>query len=124
MGVGLVEPIDDFRDEHPCVNERAMEYLGKELVRSGFNLKDLTRIILYSQTYQRAASDYDMTSGETVLFSRADDSTHDGRTGLGFDVDLAGAKSDAVPAPDAKEMAPYLDVDFETLTFEEAKAAV
>ncbi len=29
MGVGLVNPIDDFRDENPCSNEPLLEYLAK-----------------------------------------------------------------------------------------------
>ena len=32
MGVGMVEPIDDFRDEHPCVNEPLMEFLSAEMI--------------------------------------------------------------------------------------------
>ena len=41
LGVGLVEPIDDFRDEHPCVNEPLLDYLSEELIRRDFDLKEL-----------------------------------------------------------------------------------
>ncbi len=68
LGVGMVEPIDDFRDEHPCVNEELMDLLCDELIRSDFDLKELMRLVLYSDTYQRQASDYELTSGKTYLF--------------------------------------------------------
>ncbi|MEM6365415.1 MAG: DUF1549 domain-containing protein, partial [Planctomycetota bacterium] len=64
LGVGLVEPIDDFREDNPCVNEALMAFLGEELIRQDFDVKELIRTVLYSQTYQRRGFDYDVTSGE------------------------------------------------------------
>lgn len=122
MGIGMVEPIDDFRDEHPCVNEPAMEYLGKELVRSGFNLKDLTRIILYSQTYQRAASDYSVTSGKAYYFPGPTVRRMTAEQVWDSMLTLAVRNSMPFQRPDADEMRPYLDVNFSNLTFSEAKS--
>lgn len=68
LGVGMVEPIDDFRDDVECVNEELMEMLCEELIRSDFDLKESIRLILYSDTYQRKSSDYDLTSGEKYFF--------------------------------------------------------
>ncbi len=122
MGVGFVEPIDDFRDEHPCVNEPAMEYLGKELVRSGFDLKDLIRIILYSRTYQSAASDYDLTSGEPYYFPGPTIRRMTAEQVWDSMLTLAVRNPMPFQRPGAEELKPYLDVDFTSLTFAQAKA--
>lgn len=122
MGIGMVEPIDDFRDEHPCVNEPAMEYLGKELVRSGFNLRDLTRIILYSRTYQRVASDYDLTSGETYYFPGPTIRRMTAEQVWDSLLTLAVRNPMPFQRPGAKEMTPYLEIDFTNATFNDVKA--
>ncbi|QDV86510.1 hypothetical protein TBK1r_55290 [Stieleria magnilauensis] len=122
LGVGFVEPIDDFRDEHPCVNEPAMEFLGKELVRSGFDLKDLIRIILYSRTYQSAASDYDLTSGEPYYFPGPTIRRMTAEQVWDSMLTLAVRNPMPFQRPGAEELKPYLDVDFTSLTFEQAKA--
>jgi hypothetical protein len=54
MGRGLVEPVEDWergRPSHPAL----LRWLGRELVRGGYDVKHLTRIILNSHAYQRAA---------------------------------------------------------------------
>ena len=122
LGIGMVEPIDDFRDEHPCVNEPAMEYLGKELVRSGFNLRDLTRIILYSRTYQRVASDYDLTSGETYYFPGPTIRRMTAEQVWDSLLTLAVRNPMPFQRPGAKEMTPYLEIDFTNATFNDVKA--
>lgn len=121
LGVGMVEPIDDFRDENPCVNEPAMNFLGKELVRSGFDLRDLTRIILYSRTYQRMASDYDVTSGEPYYFPGPTIRRMSAEQVWDSMLTLAVRNPMPFQRPGANELAPYIDVDFANLTFQQAK---
>ena len=68
MGVGLVEPIDDFQDIYPPSNEPLMEFLSEEVVRNDFDLKEFMRMIFYSRTYQREASDFDRSSGDSYHY--------------------------------------------------------
>lgn len=68
LGVGLIEPIDDLRDDSECANEELLDFLADELVRLNFDLKELVRTILYSKTYQRQADDYQLTSGDMYYF--------------------------------------------------------
>jgi hypothetical protein len=52
MGVGFVEPVDDWartRASHP----ELMQYLAREFVMSGYDLKHLARLIFTSHAYQR-----------------------------------------------------------------------
>jgi hypothetical protein len=53
LGRGLVEPVDDWEKARPSHPE-LLRYLGRELVRSGYDLKHLARLILNSHAYQRA----------------------------------------------------------------------
>ncbi|NND97397.1 MAG: DUF1553 domain-containing protein [Pirellulaceae bacterium] len=120
-GVGLVEPIDDFRDEHPCVNEPLMDYLTREFVRSDFNLKELMRAILYSDTYQRESSDYSLTSGEPYYFQGP--TVRRMTAEQVWDSLLTMAVHNPWPfqRPLAKDFAPVVDLDFSTATFATAR---
>jgi hypothetical protein len=53
MGRGIVEPIGDWENAEPS-HLHLLKYLSWELVTSGYDLKHVARLILNSQTYQRA----------------------------------------------------------------------
>ena len=52
MGRGIIHEPDDIRDNNPPSNPELLTYLEKELVSSGYNLKNLKRLIFTSTTYQ------------------------------------------------------------------------
>ena len=52
LGRGLVEPVDDWFDAEP-IHPQLLDYLGRELVLSGYDLKHVARLILTSDLYQR-----------------------------------------------------------------------
>jgi hypothetical protein len=54
MGRGLVEPVDDWENAEPSHPE-LVRYLGRELVRGGYDIKHLARLILNTHAYQRGA---------------------------------------------------------------------
>ena len=54
MGVGIVEPVDDFRVSNPASNAELLEALGKHFTETKYNLKALVRDICNSRTYQRS----------------------------------------------------------------------
>lgn len=68
MGIGLIEPVDDMKDETKATNPELMEFLSKELVRLEFDLKEFQRIIYYSKTYQRAATYGELDPEKPYLF--------------------------------------------------------
>ena len=53
FGVGLVESIDDLRISNPSSNEELLSGAAQYLISQKFNLKELMRAILNSNTYQR-----------------------------------------------------------------------
>ncbi len=55
MGVGLVEPVDDLRASNPASNEKLLAALAAYTVDQRFNLRQLMRLILTSETYRRSS---------------------------------------------------------------------
>ena len=56
MGVGIVDPPDDFRDSNPPSNPELLEYLTDELIRSDYSARHLARLILTSRTFRRQSA--------------------------------------------------------------------
>ncbi|MBI1369029.1 MAG: DUF1549 domain-containing protein [Planctomycetes bacterium] len=54
FGAGIVEPADDLNLANPPSNKPLMDYLTKQFVAHGYDLKWLQREILNSDTYQRS----------------------------------------------------------------------
>lgn len=52
---GLVEPEDDIRDTNPPTNPELLAALEQHFVSSGFDLRDLVRVITLSSSYQLSA---------------------------------------------------------------------
>ncbi len=52
LGRGLVEPVDDMRATNPPTNPELLDRLGRHFVESGFNIKQLMRVIMTSRLYQ------------------------------------------------------------------------
>lgn len=52
-GRGFVEPLDNFNEYEARVAPQTMEYLSREFVASGYDLKELIRMITASKTYSR-----------------------------------------------------------------------
>lgn len=121
LGVGLVEPIDDFRDEHPCANERAMEFMCKQLVRYDFDLKELTRTILYTRTYQRESSDYQITSGEPYYFPGPVLRRMTAEQVWDSILTLAVSNPWPFQRPNAAQMAPVLNLNFGNANYDSVK---
>ena len=52
MGIGIVEPVDDWEAAKPS-NPELLDRLATELMRSNYDLKQVARLILNSNAYQR-----------------------------------------------------------------------
>lgn len=55
LGRGIVHPVDDFHAENKPTNPELLAFLGDELVRSGFDLRHLVRVIVHTEAYQRTS---------------------------------------------------------------------
>ncbi len=68
MGMGVIEPLDDMKDDTTPSNPELMNYLASELKRLKYNLKEFQRIVYYSKTYQRQVTYDDIDPTKPYLF--------------------------------------------------------
>ncbi len=64
QGVGIVEPVDDFRVSNPASNPELLDALGKHFTDTKYNLKALVRDICNSRTYQRTTRRNESNAGD------------------------------------------------------------
>lgn len=55
LGRGIIHEPDDIRPDNPPANPALLEYLQKDFIASGYNMKHLYRMILTSRTYQSSS---------------------------------------------------------------------
>ena len=67
---GIVEPEDDLRDTNPPTNPELLAALEKHFVESGFDLKDLVRVITQSAAYQLSAIPNEVNIADRQNYSR------------------------------------------------------
>lgn len=70
FGVGLVEAIDDLRLTNPASNEELLQAAAKYLIDHKYDLKELMRAILQSETYQRASEPLAENKADERFYSR------------------------------------------------------
>src|SRR5262249_43768088 len=56
FGRGLVNPVDNLHDDNLPSHPELFEALARQFIASGFDVKDLTRGICNSKTYQRSST--------------------------------------------------------------------
>ena len=70
FGVGLVEKVDDLRVTNPASNEQLLAAAAQYLADHDFDLKELMRAILQSETYQRASLPLKENEADERFYSR------------------------------------------------------
>ncbi len=122
LGVGLVEPVDDFNEDNVCVNEELLDFLSKEIVRLGFDQKEFIRAILYSKTYQRRSTAYTLAGGTAYYFPGP--ALRRMTAEQAWDSILTLAVYNTVPfqRPTAEQMRDVLDLDMSSVTLPQAEA--
>jgi hypothetical protein len=71
FGIGIVEPVDDFRVSNPASNPELLDELGKRFTETNYDLKALVRDICNSRTYQRSTARNDSNQHDEVNFAHA-----------------------------------------------------
>jgi hypothetical protein len=71
LGRGLVEPVDDVRATNPPTNPELLDALAAQLVKSGFDFKQLIRTITASRVYQLSAKPNATNEKDELNYSRA-----------------------------------------------------
>ncbi|QDT33510.1 DUF1549 domain-containing protein [Thalassoglobus polymorphus] len=68
--LGLIEPEDDIRDTNPPTNPELLAALEKHFIESGYDLKDLVRLITNSNAYQLSAIPNEHNLADRQNYSR------------------------------------------------------
>jgi hypothetical protein len=68
MGVGLVEPVDDFREENPPSDPALLEHLTDLVLELDFDLREFVRVLVSTDVWQRRAVAHDPTAAEPFRF--------------------------------------------------------
>ncbi len=68
MGVGLVEPVDDFRDDNPATYPELLEHLTDLMLALDFDLREFVRVLVTTDAWRRQAVVHDPTSGAPFRF--------------------------------------------------------
>jgi hypothetical protein len=71
MGVGIVEPVDDFRVSNPPSNPELLDAIGGKLVEYDYDLRQLVRDLCNSKAYQRSTVANASNEADTMNFARA-----------------------------------------------------
>ena len=66
---GLIEPEDDIRDTNPPTNPDLLAALGQHFIASGFDLKELVRVIVRSSAYQLSATPNEYNAADQQNYS-------------------------------------------------------
>lgn len=124
MGVGLIEPVDDLRDDSPCENAELLDFLSAELVRLKFDQKEFLRMLMSTKTYQRTSSPYDPSAAEFYHFPGP--ALRRMTAEQVWDSILAIAVYNAYPyeLPSTEKLAEIIDLDMTTVTAAEATQRV
>ena len=70
-GVGIVNPVDDFRASNPPSNPELLDELAKRLIEYQFDTKRLVRDICNSKTYQRSCTPNEQNQQDERNYSHA-----------------------------------------------------
>jgi WD40 repeat protein/mono/diheme cytochrome c family protein len=71
LGVGLMEPIDDIRAGNPPTNPELLDYLTRQFVDSGFDVRHVMRLICKSRTYQLSVATHPYNEDDHTNYSHA-----------------------------------------------------
>lgn len=70
MGRGLVEAEDDLRETNPPSNKELFDYLAKDFIEHGYDVKYLVRQIMNSAAYQRSSVKVPGNEPDSRYYSR------------------------------------------------------
>ncbi|MEC7627621.1 MAG: DUF1549 domain-containing protein [Verrucomicrobiota bacterium] len=68
FGRGLVEPVDDWRDDTQASIPELLDHLEKLMVRVNYDLKEFQRVLLNVQAFDREAVRYEITNDQPHFF--------------------------------------------------------
>ncbi|NBP87437.1 MAG: DUF1553 domain-containing protein, partial [Planctomycetia bacterium] len=119
MGVGLVEPVDDFQEGNIPAFPELLEHLTDEMLRLNFDLREFVRVLVSTDAYQRLAVIYDPTSDEAYWFTGPALRRMSAEQLWDSLLTLIAANEWVYQRPTKEDLAPGMSVDVSTATFDQ-----
>lgn len=69
FGIGLVEPIDDFRDSNPPAHPELLEHLADLMLALDFDQREFVRVVVSTAAWQHRAIFHDPADGDGYRFA-------------------------------------------------------
>ncbi len=66
VGRGFVEPLDNFSDYNSIANPQTLNYLSREFIASGYDLRTLVKTVVLSAPYSRGQLDATTTAQQSI----------------------------------------------------------
>ena len=114
MGVGLVEPVDDFKEDNPASFPALLEHLTDEMLRLEFDLREFVRLVVSTEVYQRRAVVHDAMSAAPFRFTGPAVTRMTAEQLWDSILTLVARNPWSVERPTTKEVAAVLDLDLRT----------
>ena len=119
MGVGVVEPVDDFQAGNVPASERLLEQLTDTMLTVDFDLRAFIQIIASTAAWQAQAVVHDPTASEPYLFTGPSLRRMSAEQLWDSILMLVAQNEWAIQRPTAAEVAPVFEVDLTTISFDE-----
>ena len=71
LGAGIIEPLDDIRAGNPPTNPELLDFLTKEFIGHGFDVRHVLRLICNSRTYQLSITANQWNEDDKTNYSHA-----------------------------------------------------
>jgi len=71
LGVGIIEPLDDLRAGNPPTNPELLDYLTREFIKTGFDVRHVMKLICKSRTYQLSVETNKWNADDKVNYAHA-----------------------------------------------------
>lgn len=68
FGLGLVEPVDQFKDDTKAVSPELLEFLSQSFIDLKFNQKDFLRVLHHTEAFARQSISEDILNPTEVVF--------------------------------------------------------
>lgn len=119
MGVGLVEPIDDFQEGNIPAIPELLEHLTDEILRLDFDLREFVRILASTDVYQRLAVEYDATAEDPYRFTAPALKRLTAEQLWDSLLTLIAVNEWAYQRPTVAELAPGISIDISSVNYQQ-----
>lgn len=119
MGVGLVEPVDDFQEGNIPAIPELLEHLTDEVLRLDFDLREFVRILASTDVYQRLAVEYDPTAEQPYRYTGPALKRMTAEQLWDSLLTLIAVNEWAYQRPSVEDLAPGLSVDISSINYDQ-----